>query len=593
MTVAGRWRAVAGGLAAALVLAAVGFVGWRATRPAPGHHRAEPRLADADAAAVGGWLAEARAAARGPALASQGPREVVMCRVAPPSPPTCAQGAGASWGEAARAAAGGHDWLADGVVRLDVVLEVLPTRFPSGVDGHVAGAWGLRRGDRVVPPSDVLARGLFRAEEEDDDPVWDEAAVAGALGAEPGGDFPVEVLVTQTFVQDAPDAPVRPVYRLHRDHSPDTTPAGLAEPIALAGEHLLRLVAEDGRIRYRYDPRTGRTLPGQNLLRHAGTTWSLLRAHERTGDPRFVDAASRAIGYLLRKTGTDDRTGPHGGGHVRFVIEGKDHKLGGAGLALLTLATFQQRTGDTTHADAARELATFLLSQQQESGQFWSYAPKVDGGERRTTVSAYYPGEAVLGLVTWHTLDPDPRWLAAAVRGADWLIDERDGGKSVEQLDADHWLMMALDRLHAATGDARYAAHAVRLAEVVALQQERQRGHEVFHRDYAGGFYEPPRTTPATIRAEGLGAVLDLCGRTGRDCGRFVPVLHGAVSHALLGWYGPGDTWWVADPPAVLGGFAGGIVDPELRNDYTQHAYCALLAAERHPLPAEAMGRNR
>jgi hypothetical protein len=575
-----RSKAAAG--IAALVLA-VG-AGWWASRPEPGHESPEVELPAEAVSEAPAWFAAARAAATTPAVAGEGSREVWLCRIHPGRDPACAGGRGDDWGAAAAAAASGHEWLAEGTLRLELVVEATPARFPADAGPHFAGTRGLRVGARVVAPSDVLARSLFRAPKEDAAPEWDVGALTAALRVE-GASFPYESLRTTTLVQTEPGGPVTRTYRLHGWERRSTSPEALARPLALAGEHLLRLVADDGRIRYRYDPRRGKELAGQNLLRHAGTTWSLVRAHERFGDPRYLEAARRALEYLLRHTGTDERTGPYGGGRVRYVVEGSHLKLGGAGLGLLAIASWQSRSGDARFHEAGRQLATFLLSQQQESGEFWSFAPKVPGGEPRDEVSAYYPGEAILGLTSWYALDPDPRWLDAAVRGADWLVSVRDAGKGPRELDADHWLMMALERLHAATGDDRWVEHAVRLAETVAVQQERQRGHERFHRDYLGGFYEPPRSTPASIRAEGVGAVLDLCARAGRDCSRFVPVLHGAVGHVALAQYLPEDTWWTPDPAAVVGGFAGGIVDPELRNDYTQHAFCALLAAERHPEP--------
>lgn len=581
---AARGGATARRWAAGVSLALAGAAAWWWSRgPRPGHEGPEPRLAPAEAAGAEAWFLAARRAATGPAHPGAGPREAIVCRVDPGRASSCAVGAGADWAEAVSAAAAGHPWAAEGVLRVELVLEARASWFPRDADPHLAGARTFRVGDRVLPGADALARGLFRSEEEDDAPTWDADGVTAALGL-PAGPFAYDALTTAAFVQEAAGVPPRATYRLHGDAAPDTSPQGLAEPLRLAGEHLLSLVGPDGRIRYRYDPRTGREVAGSNLLRHAGTTWSLVRAHERTGDPRFLEAAGRALEFLLRHTGTDERQGPRGGGRVRFVVEGSHLKLGGAGLALVALSAWRTGSGDDRWDEPSRQLARYLLSQQQASGEFWSYAPRVDGQARKDAVSAYYPGEAILGLVSWYALDPDPQWLDAAVRGADWLLDVRDAGRGVDDLDADHWLMMALERLHAVTGDPRYEAHAVRLAEVVAHQQEAQRGHAVFHPDYAGGFYEPPRSTPASIRAEGVGAVLDLCGRTGRDCRAFLPVLHAAVGHALWSQIGPRDTWWMRDPAAALGGFGGGIVDPELRNDYSQHAYCALLAAERHPL---------
>jgi hypothetical protein len=182
--------------------------------------------------------------------------------------------------------------------------------------------------------------------------------------------------------------------------------------------------------------------------------------------------------------------------------------------------------------------------------------------------------------MAWYAVDRDQRWLDAAKRGADWLIDVRDAGKGPRQLDNDHWLSMGLRALHAETGDPRYREHAARIADAVQWQHDRYGDHEPYHRDYLGGYYEPPRSTPASTRAEALVAILEL-GGLGDDEPRVSALLHDTVAHLLQSQYVPDTLYWTPHPEVVVGHLAGGIVDPDLRNDFTQHALSALLGTER------------
>jgi hypothetical protein len=502
--------------------------------------------------------------------------------------PRCARGdedkLGASvdeaWSTLGASVGHGYDY------KLDFELDRRPARWPADADKRGAGTFGMVVGEGFILPSEFLERQLFFTDDEDEDPTYRSDRVRKLLeqrgGKVPSGDaaYPFVRLRTASWVRSPSGQPVR-LLRIHphEDVDPSVADQVLTRAV-MAAEHLASTVLPDGRIRYRFEPGPGRERRGENLLRHAGSTYSVVQAYARTRHEPWREAAARALGYLLTKTATDVRTGPYGGGQGRYVVEGSHIKLGGAGLALVALSNWQAVTGGAEYAEQAREFATFLLSQQQQSGEFVYFANKEPGGPPRDDTSAYYPGEAVLGLVSWYEIDPDPRWLDTARRGADWLIDVRDKGKGPNQLDNDHWLMIALDRLHQQTKDPRYLEHSQRLSEAVRAQHARLQPHVRRHPDYRGGYYEPPRATPASTRAEGLVAVIELLDRNG-VAHDLRPLLYETVQHTLRSQYLPATSYWMSDPSKVIGGWAGGIVDTEMRNDFTQHALSALLGTER------------
>lgn len=565
-------------------------------------HELEGPLEDPDAASATlarRTLAYARARVNGTARTSERSRsgdldrlpgrKLWLCAYRVPGGPWCGEGDGdtlaAAVDRAVDAIRAKGTPPASTVWKLDWELARTPAFWPDDAGLHEAGTVGLAVGRATVLPSEVLERGLFSAGDEDDVGAYDHPAIVALLeqrGASPNERFRFDRIRTASWVEPAPGAPPVRTYRLHEWEWLDTDDADAVLVRAVwAAEALARTVEADGRIAYRWDTVRGHEKRGQNLLRHAGSTWSLIQAWARTRHEPWRQAAARALGYLLSKSETDERTGPYGGGKGRYLVEGNHIKLGGAGLALVALATWQATSGDASRRDEAGEFATYLVSAQQTSGEFVYFASRTPGGPPRDDTSSYYPGEAVLGLVLWSALDPDPRWLATARRGADWIIDVRDAGKGPAQLDNDHWMMLALHRLYVVTRDPRYAAHSRRLAEAVLHQRSRQAGHDQYHRDYRGGFYEPPRSTPAATRAEGLVAVLDLLAEDGKTDPDVRALLLDTVRHLTQSQYTPSILYWMPEPGRVVGAVAGGVLDPDLRNDFTQHALSALLGTER------------
>lgn len=565
------------------------------SRPAPppvdGPLPESPLVADA-------LLARARARWAGAAV----PEAPVLGHPAPPLwlcyyPPReafrCAPGAGDTLAEAVDDAVNALSPAGDpvGAWKIDLQLDKREAMWPKDADPRAAATFGVSVGEAIVLPSEFLERELY---EGADDPPYNERRLRKLLAERgatvppnPEAPFAFALVHTASWVWDSAAAHAVRTYRLHAHDDVDVTdPEVVLTRAVHAAEHLASLVGPEGKIRYRYDPADDRSTDKENLLRHAGSTYALLTAYERTAHAPWRDAAQRAVGYLLAQSATDTRSGPYGGGTARYLVEGAHIKLGGAGLGLLALATWQRVTGGAEHLPQAREFATFLLSQQQKDGEFVYFAAREPGGEPRDDTSDYYPGEAILGLVSLYALDPDPRWLAAARRGADWLIDVRDAGKPPADLQNDHWLMIALDRLHAATDDPRYLAHAQKLAAAVGAKLGRRAERNDDFPDFAGAYNDPPTSTPASVRVEGLVAVVDLLERTHTDHD-LKPLLLTTLRHSLRSQVTPVLGYWMEDPEDAIGGWMAGVTDPEMRNDYTQHALSALLGTERilGPIP--------
>ena len=361
----------------------------------------------------------------------------------------------------------------------------------------------------------------------------------------------------------------------------------LMERRALHGaDYLARAIGEQGRYDYRYFPATDRSASSYNMLRHAGSTWSLLQAYQRFGDDDYRAAAVRAIGYFLACTELHDDAGPWGDNY-RFCKFDNYVKLGGNGLGLLMLADYAEATGDRTHLSAMRELGRFIRFMQEENGHFISYydwdGPDADVAIVPDEDSIYYPGEACFGLLKLYALDPDPLWLETAKKGIDYMIFDRDAGKGEKRIPHDHWLMYALSMLYQHIPDEAYLEHGRLIARAIMNKQVTADDKLAqTHPDYLGGFYRPATYTPAGTRVEALIAGIDL---ERFSDGEVEPLLTSATEAAAFGtgtMYSPDGAYFMPNPSKGLGGIALGHAETFIQNDHVQHNISGLIGLERH-----------
>ena len=496
-------------------------------------------------------------------------------------------------------------------LKFDVVTEAREKTFKDTRDKQKArrlGTYGYfvatqGGGNSWLLPSELLERGLYDRKKKG----FGRSQVLKLLRERNGGlgdlptEFPYEEFQTIAWVErDRPDQAPPGVVRLYRTHPwefPEATPDVLLQRTVWAADYLVSSISEQGKIRYSYDVVDDRDSRSYNLLRHGGTTYSILQAYDRTKYEPYLLASKAAMQYLFEHMASDRRTGPwlpedHPSfGDSLFIVSNPTRdapdgliKLGGAGLALVMIDQYVEATGDVeTYRDKAQDLARFIVASQKQDGEFVYFPPRTPGGPVTSTDdSPYYPGEAILGLVRLHSWDRNPLWLETAVRGADWLIDVRDAGKGASDLANDHWLMLALSYLYEYTGDPRYVDHSIALCRAVEHQYDKNEKYWADYPDYKGGYYNPPRSTPAATRGEGLGAVLDTCRLAKRDCDWIEDLLVDTARHEMLSQYDPDMTWWMKNRPKAFGGWNGGLLDMDVRNDFVQHNMSSLLGLERH-----------
>jgi hypothetical protein len=350
-----------------------------------------------------------------------------------------------------------------------------------------------------------------------------------------------------------------------------TRPSGfrIARGIRASIAYLRHHLSPEGRFDYIYDSRRHQVSSKYNCLRHAGTTMVLLRlVGTRFDDGTLGAAASRALAYLCRFLEPAECDGVT----AQRLVERGVAKLGGSALTLLALAAGIDNSNPRQPDDVRllRDLARYLLSQQEEDGGFISKV-NIDSGAPAAFRSSYYPGEAVLALCSAYRITGDREYLNGALRGAKRLIDEPSGAAPVVTSPMDHWLMMALGQLHV------LAPSSLWIERLRAMASPFTAPHPEI-----GPSWLAARTTPeVATRIEGLLAALSVersLGDRGRALSLTTAILM-SLGHCLHHQLGVDDESCV--DPRVRGGFIRSVQEPIIRIDYVQHSLAALAGALR------------
>ena len=192
-----------------------------------------------------------------------------------------------------------------------------------------------------------------------------------------------------------------------------------------------------------------------------------------------------------------------------------------------------------------------------------------------------------IALVRLYAVDRNESWLDTAEKGADYLINVRDKGRSASKLVHDHWLLYALNELYRLRSKPSYLRHSLLIAEAITGLQNRRPGFP----DHLGSYYRPPRSAPTATRSEGLLAAYHLArdfGQRSRARGILKAIGLG-IGFQLQTQFQAESVLYLEDPSRCLGGFRKSLTNFEIRIDYVQHNISALLALYRL---LDAEGRN-
>lgn len=507
-----------------------------------------------------------------------------------------ATGMGASAAEATTSAAQALLKLApDGKGRLEIDVPIgihdvdltidVPERVPElGTDGLLVARDDGKVG--WVTPSEIVVRRLFH---EGSSPGLERGKVRALLASRAGVSDPdLDSMRAYRVSMDAhvepdtatPGAPPLALVRGMVTPPTDASPDRLVAAVRRGADYLVRITNADGRFVYLYKPLEDHDEASYGWLRHAGTTYAIFEAYEELRTQAYADAGERAIRYLEAHLQND----PDSNG--KYLVDSHDEeqqKVGGAGIALVAFAKHASTTGKRDHLDTMRALARFILKQQYADGHFKANADVEQPGQKLKKEVVYYVGEATLGLMRLYALDPQPAYLDAARRSANFVVDVRDAPVSEDNQEHDHWMTYALNEVFRVTRDARYLEHAYKIARAIEKKQHLSRDPSP---DLFGTFYDG-LTTPAATRLEALDADIAASRFAGKPTDWLTASAVPIALHTLGQQYTADDDYWVKNPTKAEGGVRESLLVADVEIDYVQHAMSAWLHLARLERDAE------
>jgi hypothetical protein len=186
----------------------------------------------------------------------------------------------------------------------------------------------------------------------------------------------------------------------------------LMDYLTLSGDYLVQHIRSSGKWDYEYDPEDDENLPRYNILRHAGTTYSLALIFKYTRDPRYYNGTARSLNYLLSHHLHFENWG---NSEIAYMEERDVVKLGGAALAVLAIVEMEQVDPLVRYERELEGLGEFIVQMQYQNGSFQCFYKT-----RENEHSDYYPGEALLALARLYDHYGHQKYLDALTVGLEF-----------------------------------------------------------------------------------------------------------------------------------------------------------------------------
>jgi hypothetical protein len=488
---------------------------------------------------------------------------------------------------------GGGSWLFDRFA-IPGIGEMLAAN--SGVDGIGAE----RDGKRVLllPHELVAARLLTAKRPSDAVPELtmgiDLAKIGQLLAVRAGAPHalaPSELFRfrTDTFVE-APDHTAAPL-SLYRGlpAAPKLSAQVLRDAALRGGRYLVEHLAPNGRYIYQHDLWTGgrtdasRLGGNYSMPRHAGTTYFLAELYRITQEPWLREPIERAFAHLADLLAQGQCGGTHPDGTAFDCVLDRGERvahLGSTALTVVALVEYQRATGDPRYLPLTEKLAAWLLSMQRRDGSFRHLYDSTTHTPDETSELFYYAGEAALALARMHAITGEARYAAAAERALDWLVGWYDFFMAGFFYGEEHWTCIAAEAIWPAVQREEYMEFCHGYGAFLRAQQA-EAGEHPDEDDYAGAYgvtpFVVPYNTPAGSRTEAMISAYLLGKHHGSPDPRVAAQIRAALQYAL-GQQIRSDSAYNVIGQAD-GAMPGTPIDRTIRIDYVQHVCSAMIRA--------------
>ncbi|MGA1848248.1 MAG: hypothetical protein ACMUHB_02810 [Thermoplasmatota archaeon] len=331
-----------------------------------------------------------------------------------------------------------------------------------------------------------------------------------------------------------------------------------------SGDYLVKHIQTNGKWDYEYDPVKDENLKKYNILRHAGTTYSLALIFKYTRDPDYHNGTVNSLNYLLSK---HLRFGEMEGDEIAFMVDNGYAKLGGAALTILAIVEVEEIDPEARYERELNALGEFILKMQKKDGSFQCfYLMKEDEH------SDFYPGEALLALARMYDHTRDDRYLQTLIDG----LDHYNGYFGTGYTAYTPWATEAMAYAYNWTGNTSLLDHSYRMAESCRAGQNLPR--EGIDPYIIGGWGSEPKANTAS-RVEGVTDAYLMAKRAGDTDRqeRYGQTMEYSSWFLLSLQFDDEESQTYPSPEMVVGGTPLGHSDHNIRIDYVQHAVVVMV----------------
>lgn len=202
-----------------------------------------------------------------------------------------------------------------------------------------------------------------------------------------------------------------------------------------ASSYLMNQVQPDGSFIYGIRPQFDKEIDDYNILRHSGTIWSLICRYRMFPDETLKKKIEDTISYMLKQLIYDND-----GAAYMCETDGSEIKLGGNGIAVVTMTEYMDVFQTDIYKDECIALGNGILNQQGDDGSYWHILTQ-DLTPIEPFRTIYYDGECTFALTRLYSLTKEQKWLDAACKAIDHFIAE-----DYTQY-RDHWVAYSLNEV--------------------------------------------------------------------------------------------------------------------------------------------------
>ena len=224
----------------------------------------------------------------------------------------------------------------------------------------------------------------------------------------------------------------------------------LDKQINASANRLLSMQQDNGSFIYGYRVNNGNIIKSYNILRHAGSVYSLIRYYDYSHDSNVKEKIEKSIDYLLKnatKKYNNDTV-------LVYEDTSEEIKLGGNALSLLMLSEYKLVFGDNRYDDVAKKIANGILLFQKSDGSL-NHVLDLSFNLKDKYRTSYYDGEAAYGLLKYYEVSKNKKYYNSAKKIIDMFI------KKNYTKYGDQWVSYSLNQFLKFNKDNKYIKFAL------------------------------------------------------------------------------------------------------------------------------------